>query len=443
LHVKAKLYTFAKQIKSQRMEQKGSPEKVKIKRSNKAPDFPSTIALSRSQLIIERYIQNYCNNLEDYIRAQRIIHVDIDTETLRTWYPTKNWKRDVEMTCTYMMSARRVSSSETGFLKYTLLSYAELDDTGLHINIDPDALKMYIIAPSVAYTTLDYDLTKEFKSGYTHQFYWLACKNDNPLSQYHFSLSPAEINALFGTNYPPSQIKSRIVSVVESEINQLFNDRLIPFYFTILEERELSGKATKIARWVFSIHNELREGRNLLAAKEAYENIDKIITKFLPKYRINILPQIRLLPAEKISQLNTRLEKFIYDLARASNPVALLYFILQRYGIDPRRKQTITKEVQSQLLFSEEEDITQLGVEYWVNCLQHIEETPNLTSEIKEIFGKLKMESYTETEDSANLTFLTAHEVYEQIETYYIEQLAEVLHSYFPLNLNVFYTIHN
>lgn len=64
-----------------------------IKRNNSAPDFPSTLILSRSQMIVERYIQEYSYNLEDYIQNRRILTVDIDIQTLRNWYPTKHWKK--------------------------------------------------------------------------------------------------------------------------------------------------------------------------------------------------------------------------------------------------------------------------------------------------------------------------------------------------------------
>lgn len=67
-----------------------------IKRNNSAPDFPSTLILSRSQMIVERYIQEYSYNLEDYIQNRRILTVNIDIQTLRNWYPTKHWKKDLE-----------------------------------------------------------------------------------------------------------------------------------------------------------------------------------------------------------------------------------------------------------------------------------------------------------------------------------------------------------
>ena len=41
-------------------------------------------------MIVERYIQEYSYNLEDYIQNRRILTVDIDIQTLRNWYPTKH-----------------------------------------------------------------------------------------------------------------------------------------------------------------------------------------------------------------------------------------------------------------------------------------------------------------------------------------------------------------
>lgn len=40
-----------------------------------------------------------------------------------------------------MMNARKGISAKGGFELYSLLTFAELDDTGLHVNVDPMVLQ--------------------------------------------------------------------------------------------------------------------------------------------------------------------------------------------------------------------------------------------------------------------------------------------------------------
>ena len=71
-------------------------EDALLKRNKQAPGFSTSIVRNRSQLLIERYIQVLNYNLQEYIRNQRILKLDIPPEILRTWYPTPNWKKDID-----------------------------------------------------------------------------------------------------------------------------------------------------------------------------------------------------------------------------------------------------------------------------------------------------------------------------------------------------------
>lgn len=91
-------------------------------------------------MIVERYIQEYSYNLEDYIQNRRILTVNIDIQTLRNWYPTKHWKKILKHMPLYDERTKR-HFSKGGFELYSLLTFAELDDTGLHVNVDPMVLQ--------------------------------------------------------------------------------------------------------------------------------------------------------------------------------------------------------------------------------------------------------------------------------------------------------------
>ena len=60
----------------------------------------------------------------------------------------------------------------------SLFSRARLDDTGLHLNVDPEILQIYIITNGTSYTSLDYNLTTFFKSSYTYEMYWEMHKHE-------------------------------------------------------------------------------------------------------------------------------------------------------------------------------------------------------------------------------------------------------------------------
>lgn len=89
-----------------------------------------------------------------------------------------------------MMNARKGISTKGGFELYSLLTFAELDDTGLHVNVDPMVLQKYIIASNTPNTLIDFGLSNKFKGAYTHEFYWLTCLHDQPSSGYKFDLTP-------------------------------------------------------------------------------------------------------------------------------------------------------------------------------------------------------------------------------------------------------------
>ena len=78
------------------------------------------------------------------------------------------------------MKIKGEPDADGNFDYMSLFSRARLDDTGLHLNVDPEILQIYIITNGTSYTSLDYNLTTFFKSSYTYEMYWEMLKHDDP-----------------------------------------------------------------------------------------------------------------------------------------------------------------------------------------------------------------------------------------------------------------------
>lgn len=416
-----------------------------IKRNNEAPDFPSILVLSRSQMIVERYLQEYYPRLDDYVNEQRILIIDIDIKTLRSWYPTKNWKRDIEFTCKYMMNLRKSVGRKGSFSYFTLLSYANLDEDGLHIHVDPIVMKKYIIGENKPSTSFDYSLSNKFKGIYTHEFYWLMCLNDNPRSGYSFTLDVEWFHQNFDIQYENKDIRKNIIIPVQEEIKRFYDEKLCPCYFEFSECRELIGKNTSIIAWEFKIFNDSRKNKRQLQAHNAYTEVDNFLKKYLPKFRVNVLEQIRVLDSEKIIHIWMRLQKFeSSDKDSINNKSAYVYYILQRYGIDPKAKKKLELQPNTGVaspLFEKEERDTAAGISFWLKTIRHIDESPAVLPDVKKLFNQLNFFSYTEEEKENVITFKTSMEVYVAIENNFINEFAEVLKRYFPSPLKVMYRV--
>ena len=166
-----------------------SEEDALIKRNNQAPGFPASLVRSRLQLLIERFIQYANFDLQEYIKAQRILKVDISITTLKEWYPGPNWKKDIDKAIRYFMKIEGKADANGNFDYFSLFSRAKLDNSGLHLNVDPEVLELYIIRAGNFNTELDYNVTKLFKCAYTHEMYWEMLKHDYPKFDYRFFLT--------------------------------------------------------------------------------------------------------------------------------------------------------------------------------------------------------------------------------------------------------------
>lgn len=419
----------------------GAEENALLKRNKQAPSFTTSMVRSRSQLLIERYIQFLNYDLQEYIHHQRILKVDIPPEVLRSWYPTPNWKKDIDKMIKDFMKIKGTPDADGNFDYMSLFSRAKLDNTGLHLNVDPEVLQIYIITNGTPYTSLDYNLTKYIKCSYTYEMYWEMAKHDEPRDNYTFFLTPADFNRKFSINYNVTNILEKIIIPTQKEIEQFFRDGLSPRFFTYQERRKIVGKCKKIEGWEFKIHNESRSKRQDIEAQEAFVKIDKFLRLHLEKMRLNILDQVRLMNSDKIIQLWMRLDKYNQsDTSHIRTRTGYLCYILQCYGIHPTQKKIDPQKIKEAPLFQKEEKDTAAGISYWFECLKHINNS-SASEQVKSLFAKLNFYEYTEKDTESALTFSAPHDVYVAIETYFLKDFERVLLQYFPSNLKVYYHV--
>lgn len=416
---------------------KNTEEKVLIKRNNQAPSFFASVAGNRSQMIIERWIQWKNIDIQEYIDSNRVLTILIPIVTLRQWYPGPNWKKDIAKVCSgQMKDIKKISQPNGNFKLFSLFSYAELSDEGLSLDVIPKVLQYYIVGKNNLVTSLDYEVTALFKSKYSHQMYWEMCMHDTPRDQYRFFLTPEAINEKYETKYNVTNILEEILIPTQKEIKKVYDQNYSPRFFTFKERREVIGKSKTIVGWEFIIHNEARSKRQDLQAQEAYRNIDYFLQKYLEKYRMNILSQVKCFNSEKIIQLWMRLELFhLMDKKDIRSIPAYLSSIFPHYGVDPRAVAKDSLSQKDMPLFEKEEIDTATGIKYWLQCIGHINESPTATDSIKMLFSKLQFYSYCENTPENRLILRGNEQICHDVETYFAPQFREVLKKYFPENL--------
>lgn len=405
-----------------------------LKRNNDAPGFSSSIVRNRNQLLIEMYIQRDNIDIQSYINAQRYLRLDIPIETLREWYPTPNWKKDISKMCRDMQAFKTNIDSPNGDFKYmNLLLNMELDPTGLHLEVNPKALQYFVITNN-KFTSLYYNATKCFKISFSHELFWQACKHDISSHNFSFFLTPIEINKTFGTKYQNSNIKSKILVPAQEEIKSAYDRGISPIYITFEERREVIGKAKKIVGWEFHIHNENREKEQDELAIEAYRKIYNFLEKYYNKYHLNVIEQVRTFNSKFILELWIRLEQIegqmdkIIDLQKYLSKV-----LIDGFGITPQKRTLPNKDITESPLFSEEEKMNREGSKKWEDCRHYIRNEPSFPMEFKNLIkNEVGVYEYIITDIYSQLTLKCSESVRGTIKILYMEHLMQSICAIFP-----------
>lgn len=413
---------------------------VLIKRNNEAPGFSSSLTGNRGQLIIERYIQQQNIDLDDYIQNERVLNILIPVNILRQWYPGPNWKKDLAKVCSAQIrDMKEIKMRNGNFKMMRLIAYAELSDEGLLLSVLPQVLHYYLVGPKSPYvTSIEYNITTQFSSRFSHEIYWEICKHDNPREQYTFFITPKELNERFETKYNVTNIVKEILQPTQEEIKMLYDQNLSPRYFTYNEKRE----QRKIVGWELKVHNIDRENKERIKTKECYLKIDECLQRYVPQYKLNILSQIRSFNYEQMTQLWLRLEKFDHDNKSGIRSLpAYVCTILQHYGIKPYSNKK--DNVKTNTLFEKEEEDTAKGLAGYFRVMTHINNSKSISSDVKNLFNTVKFYSFSEKEDGYLLTLRLSTTTYQTIKTYFSGLFHEIMMLYFPNNTDVKYYIND
>ena len=145
--------------------------------------------------------------------------------------------------------------------------------------------------------------------------------------------------------------------------------------------------------------------------------------------------------SDKIIHLWLRLYKYENtETSHINKKTNYLCFIFRRYGINPNSSKIDQSKIKDAPLFQKEEKDTAAGIRYWAECITHIKES-SASTQIKDLFSQLNFYDYRETDTECILTFKTSYNVYNTIETYFIDDFQRVLLKYFPANLKVCYNV--
>lgn len=427
------------------MEDKKDKKNELLKRNNSAPDFTNSIVKSRTELLVEMFIQKNNFDLQEYIDSQKILKINIPTSVLKEWYPTPNWKKDVTNMVNQLNSITRLEKGANGSFKYyALISYSKFDDeAGLQLNSDPESLKSFIIDSHTSYTLLDYELTNKFTCVYSHQLYWLVCKHDNSLCNYSLYLTPSEINNMFETKYVNKDILKYVISPFTKEIQTLFETGETNRSIIVETDWKVIGRQKQIVGWLIKIQNTDRQSKIELNAIQNLKIIDSIIQEYLPKHKKNILNQVRLSEPELIVALSQRLEAFVKsDKSSIDNIKGYLYRVLEvGFNIHPNKKTSLTYEnIKNSSIFEKEEKDNAEGILKWLRCVDYWNNTP---ANIQSIFKQVSFYSYTKKIESNELIIsFPSKTIHEIIKNEFYEVFITPIEKEFT-NTKLFYQINN
>lgn len=339
-------------------------------RANEAPELTGTLIRNRAQFLAEKYIQNFNVPLEKYIQNNQYLDLNIPIEVIRVWYPTSNWKKDLENMCSKLLSKQvRIRTENGNFRNYNIFSSAELTDEGLSMHIEPSALKVYLLDSDSRFTNVDYNVTTYFTCKYSHQLYWECVKNSNAFNRYRFVLTPEGLNLSFGLKYTPNKLALKILEPVRLEFETLYERGIMPLKFRYETIIKPKGRSRYIDHWQIYIESREREQFEGNHITGWIKEIEVFLDEYLPLKKPIIMAQVSQLQPEIIGKLYTRICKLKNgELKVKDNPTAYICQVLMSddYQINPnripKRKKHIEKENQQSLPFDD-------GIDQWQEFL--------------------------------------------------------------------------
>ena len=152
---------------------------------------------------------------------------------------------------------------------------------------------------------------------------------------YQYSCTPEELKEQLGINYINSMLKVKILSPAEKIVKELFDNKLIPFYFTISFDRSVMEPGNRIIKINFKITDNLIILRQKRLRPDYIDFIKSILIKFFPFNYPFIEEDIKKLDditVEKIYILTRDIEKDP-DFHKIDTTTLIGYKLQHEYGI--------------------------------------------------------------------------------------------------------------
>lgn len=137
-----------------------------------------------------------------------------------------------------------------------LVVSCDINDDGVEIEHITSALKSYLF----------HEENSIAENSYIEEVFTNALSKYNIKSDVLYSIvskgtqyktSPEELKDVLGINYSNAMLKSRVLLPIEKTINNLYNEYLLPFYFTFQTERSTIGRGSKTNGVTINIINHL------------------------------------------------------------------------------------------------------------------------------------------------------------------------------------------
>lgn len=152
---------------------------------------------------------------------------------------------------------------------------------------------------------------------------------------YQYSCTPEELKEQLGINYINSMLKVKILSPAEKIVKELFDNKLIPFYFTISFDRSVMEPGNRIIRINFKVTDNLIILRQKRLRPDYIDFIKSVLIKFFPFNYPFIEEDIKKLDditVEKIYILTRDIEKDP-DFHKIDTTTLIGYKLQHEYGI--------------------------------------------------------------------------------------------------------------
>lgn len=136
------------------------------------------------------------------------------------------------------------SSPNDNFKMCPLVLSCEVNDRGVEIEHNTSALKSYLF-PSKTSTIENSYIKEIFINALSKYKLESDVLYDIVSKGKQFRSSPEELKKLLKINYANAMLKSRVLIPIQKSIYNLYQEYLLPFYFTIQTERAIVGSGSK------------------------------------------------------------------------------------------------------------------------------------------------------------------------------------------------------